>query len=106
MSHHTSYPHYIKIWGILLGLLVVSVCGPMLGHKIVTLITAFGIAIVKAYIVASQFMHLNVEKKYISWLLLGMVCLLLVFFMGTAPDAMKHKGQNWEKISMDIYKGH
>ena len=62
-----------------------------------TLITAFGIAIVKAYIVASNFMHLNIEKKYISYLLLTMVVLLGMFFFGTAADVMKSHGSNWVK---------
>ena len=44
-------------------LLVVSVAGPMLEIKIVTLITAFGIAVVKAYLVAKNFMHLNIEQR-------------------------------------------
>jgi hypothetical protein len=45
----------------------------MFGNKILTLITAFGIAIVKALIVAAFFMHLNVEKKYIWYVLLTML---------------------------------
>ena len=40
----------------------VSVVGPMLGIRAVTLITAFGIALVKAYLVAKNFMHLNVAE--------------------------------------------
>ena len=63
MGHNVSDQHYVKIWGILLVLLVISICGPMLEIKVVTLITAFGIAIVKAWVVASYFMHLNIEKN-------------------------------------------
>ena len=49
-AHAPSHGHtnYVAIWGILVALLVVSVLGPMLGIRVVTLITAFGIAIVKA----------------------------------------------------------
>ena len=46
-AHAHEHPNYIKIWGILLALLCVSIAGPMLGIKVVTLITAFGIAIVR-----------------------------------------------------------
>ena len=94
---HVSDKHYIKIWAILLVLLVISICGPMLEIKVVTLITAFGIAFVKAYIVASYFMHLNIEKKYITYMLLSMLILLLVFFFATAVDVMKFDGNNWQK---------
>ena len=43
---HAAHPpvNYIRIWQILLALLVVSVAGPFIGIKVVTLITAFGIA--------------------------------------------------------------
>lgn len=98
MSHHeVSATHYIKIWALLLVLLVVSICGPMLGIKVVTLLTAFGIAIVKAYIVAANFMHLNVEKRIISYMLLAMLGLMFVFFFGTASDVMMSHGTRWEK---------
>ena len=104
MSHDTSTPaagqahhhtNYVKIWAILLVLLVVSVVGPMLGHPTVTLLTAFGIAFVKAFLVIKYFMHLTVEKKYIGFLLLTMLAFMLVFVAGVAPDVMKHEGQRW-----------
>ena len=45
MSDH-GHTNYIKIWGILLVLLIVSYLGPMLELRVVTLLTAFGIAFV------------------------------------------------------------
>ena len=63
MSEAYAHPNYIKIWFWLLGLLVISVAGPMLEIPALTIITAFGIAIVKAYLVAANFMHLKFEKK-------------------------------------------
>jgi caa(3)-type oxidase subunit IV len=95
-AHHTNY---FKVYGILLALLVVSIMGPMIGIKIVTLITAFGIAIVKAYLVAANFMHLRVEKRYVSYLLLTALALLGLFFAGTSPDVMKHRGRQWENVA-------
>ena len=40
----------------------------MFGIQGVTLITAFGIAIVKAYLVAKNFMHINVEPRFVGLL--------------------------------------
>jgi len=40
----------------------------MFGIKVVTLITAFGIALVKAYLVAKNFMHINVERRFIPYI--------------------------------------
>ncbi|MBK7857521.1 MAG: cytochrome C oxidase subunit IV family protein [Archangiaceae bacterium] len=90
-----AHPSYVKIWGILLVLLVVSVAGPFLGIRVVTLITAFGIAIVKAYIVARYFMHINIEKKYVAYLVGAMVILMVLMVGAAAPDIMHHEGANW-----------
>jgi caa(3)-type oxidase subunit IV len=98
-GHSGHHPNYIKIYFILLGLLGVSIAGPLVGIKAVTLITAFGIAVVKAYMVASNFMHLNVEKKYVSFLLLGALALMAVFYAGTSGDVMNHRGRNWENVA-------
>ena len=93
--HTTHHYDYVKIWGILVVLLVLSVLGPMLGHPMLTLVTAFGIAFVKAFIVIKYFMHLTVEKKYIGFLLLTMLAFMLIFVGGVSPDVMKHEGQRW-----------
>lgn len=95
-GHHTNY---VKIWGILVALLVVSVTGPMLEIRVVTLLTAFGIAIVKAYLVAKHFMHLDVEKTFVVKLLVVCLGLMMLFFSATAPDIMKHWGANWRNES-------
>ena len=97
-GHSHGPSHYIKIWAVLLVLLIVSVCGPMIGIRYVTLLAAFGIAIVKAVIVATEFMHLKYEKKIITYILLTMLLLMAIFFYGTAPDIMRGSGQNWEKL--------
>ncbi len=103
MSEHAEHEvNYIKIWLILLALLVVSILGPFLGIKAVTLITAFGIAIVKAYLVAKNFMHLNIEPRYAVYLLLTMLVFMLLLFAGTAPDVMKHEGSNWVKPAVHV----
>lgn len=91
--------HYVKIWGILVALLVVSVLGPTLEITIVTLITAFGIALVKAYLVAKHFMHLDIEPRYVVYVLLTCVAFMVLLFAGTAPDVMEHRGQRWENVA-------
>jgi caa(3)-type oxidase subunit IV len=97
-SHDPNHQpaHYIKIWAILLGLLAVSVTGPMLGIRTVTLIAAFGIACVKAFLVIKHFMHLTVEKKVAQYAIAGCFGMMLLFFMAVAPDVMRHLGTNWQ----------
>ncbi len=87
---------YVKIWGLLLVLLGISVAGPLFEKPTLALITAFGIAIVKAALVATYFMHLNVEKRYIRYMLYSMLLMIGLFFAGTAPDIMKPAGLRWQ----------
>ena len=108
-SHHGP-GFYIKIWAILLVLLMVSIVGPMFGSKALTLITGFGIAVVKATMVGAYFMHLKDEKKYITYLLLTMLLAVGLFFIAVAPDVMRTDGSNWTNQAahnlIEHYKGH
>jgi caa(3)-type oxidase subunit IV len=98
-DHGHAHTDYIKVYWILLVLLCLSVAGPMIGIKIVTLIAAFGIALVKAYLVAANFMHLKVEKRYISYLLFAVVAIMMLFYAGVSPDVMHHRGRQWENVA-------
>ena len=98
-GHVAHHRNYVKIWAILSGLLVVSVLGPMVGIRVVTLIAAFGVALVKAYLVAKNFMHLDIEKPIVGWLLAVALILMVVLYAGVAPDVEKSKGQGWEKTA-------
>lgn len=93
--HEAHHVNYKKIYFVLLGLLVVSVIGPEFGILWVTLITAFGVAFIKANLVIQNFMHLRTEKRIIKWTLVTSVVLMGVFFAGVAPDVMKHEGTRW-----------
>ena len=96
-----EHPNYVKVWAILVVLLAISVAGPEVGAatgiQAITLITAFGIAIVKAYLVCKNFMHLNIEKRYIVYMLSTCLVFMLLFFTATAPDVMRFEGTNWTK---------
>jgi len=100
MSEHAEEHHetnYEKVWAWLLVLLVISIAGPFLEIWWLTLITAFGIACVKAYMVAKNFMHLDIEPRYIVYLITTMLVFMLLFFTAVAPDVMKFEGTNWKK---------
>ena len=104
-AHHDD-TNYVVIWGVLCVLLGVSVLGPMVGVRLLTLITAFGIAIVKAFMVCRYFMHLNIERQYVVYLILTMLVFVLLFFAGTAPDVMKWDGDNWVKPKVEQASSH
>jgi caa(3)-type oxidase subunit IV len=94
---HVQHPNYVKIWAILVALLVVSVVGSMSHVRVVLLVAAFGVAVVKAYLVAKNFMHVNVEKRWVPYLLIMCLLFLAILFAGVAPDVMKQSGLNWNK---------
>lgn len=98
-DHHAPHgdSHYVRVYFILLALLTVSILGPMLEIQAVTLITAFGIACVKAFLVAKNFMHINLTPRFVVYLVTTSLIFMLLFFAGTAPDVMRSYGTNWEK---------
>jgi caa(3)-type oxidase subunit IV len=94
---HGHHPNYVKVWAILVGLLMVSVFGPMAGIRWLTLVAAFGVALVKAYMVAKNFMHLNVQKPIVHWILGAALALMVLLYGALAPDVQKGAGQQWKK---------
>jgi caa(3)-type oxidase subunit IV len=91
-QHH---PDYKKIYIALVILLAISVAGPHVGLKWLTLITAFGVALVKANLVVENFMHLKWEKVLAKWVLGVSLVLMALFFAGVSPDVMEHTGDRW-----------
>jgi len=98
-GHATHHPNYVKIYLILLVLLVISILGPELEIRVVTLITAFGVACVKAWMVAKNFMHITFTQRFVPYLIVTMLVFMLLFFAGASPDVMKAQGRNWVKPS-------
>jgi len=111
-DHAAHEKHYWMIWALLLGLLLVSFAGPIVGNALhdrgaittafarnITLITAFGIAVYKAWLVAKNFMHVTVQPRFVVYMLSTVLVFMLLFYAGTAPDVMEHEGANWAKPS-------
>jgi len=98
-DQHGHHVNYKKIYFILLGLLAVSVAGPFVGVVWVTLVTAFGIAVVKANLVIQNFMHLKWEKRLMKWMLGTSLLLMALMLAGVSPDIMNHEGNNWDNLA-------
>ena len=107
-AHHDDGSHdgpreYTKIAIILIVLAFASYIGPMVGDRFglhwLTMLSAFGIALVKAWLVIKHFMHLNVEKRYVNYMLLTALAFMMLFFAGVAPDVMNHRGRQWENVA-------
>lgn len=94
---------YVKVWFTLCVLFLISVAGPEVGEltgiKAITLITAFGIAFWKAWLVVKEFMHVPVEQPVIHYILITCLAFMGLFFAGVSPDVMNHNGSNWENVA-------
>ena len=94
---------------MLCALLFVSVAGPWVADLIrsssanaavaLTLLTAFGIAFVKAGIVIKYFMHLDTEKPIVWYALITSLVFMLLFFAAVSPDVLNHEGTRWENVA-------
>lgn len=104
---HIHHPNYVKIWAILVVLLIISVLGSFSSIRGVILVTAFGIALVKAFLVAKNFMHVTVEKRWVPYLLLVMVAFVVILFAGVYPDVLRHGGLHWsnDAAKQSVEKG-
>ena len=75
---------YVRIWGILVVLFIVSWVGPEVAEVVpipgLLFITAFGIAFVKAWLVIKHFMHLTIERRYVLYLLITGLAFMFLFF--------------------------
>jgi len=96
---HGHHRDYMKIYWILLVLLAISIVGPFAEITIITMITAFGVAFVKAYLVAKNFMHLDVEKPIIWYSLATALVFMVLMFAGLSPDVMNHEGSRWVNVA-------
>lgn len=105
--HEHSNRTYTLVFIALVVLAIISVIGPEVGAAlnlpIITLITAFGIAGVKAWLVIKHFMHLDVEKPIVHYFLVTSVVFMVLFFAGVAPDVGNHEGKNWENRAAKQY---
>jgi caa(3)-type oxidase subunit IV len=96
---HVHHGNYVKIWAILVVLLIISVLGPLTGIRWLMLFTAFGIAVIKAYMVAKNFMHVNLERRWVGYLLITCLVFLAILFAGVAPDVLRHQGLHWDNYA-------
>jgi len=72
-------PNYFLVWVWLLGLVIVSIMASLLLRKSVAVYLIFAAAIVKALLVAINYMHLKYERLLLY--ALAIVPLLIVFVL-------------------------
>lgn len=76
----------IKIWAALLIMLFVSIGFGYLENATVGTVLIFGIATIKAYLVAGYYMGLKREPRYIAGILASGLIFMVILFVYLVPD--------------------
>jgi caa(3)-type oxidase subunit IV len=82
--------HYLLIWGWLVALVVASVTFASVLPKLQAMVLIFAIAIIKAVLVARNYMHLKNEKAIIYAIALVPVAFILILLFALFPDFVYH----------------
>ena len=78
--------HYLMIWIWLLALVLVSVAAASILPKTQALVLIFTVAIVKALLVARNYMHLKYERAIIYAIVLIPLTFIIILFFTLFPD--------------------
>jgi caa(3)-type oxidase subunit IV len=78
--------HYLMIWIWLLALVLVSVAAASLLPKRQALVLIFTVAIVKALLVARNYMHLKYERAIIYAIVLIPLTFVIILLFALFPD--------------------
>lgn len=90
-TEHT-HPNYIAVWAWLVILLVMSVAAVYLPFsQTLTVAFIFIVAAVKAFLVATNFMHLRFEKSLIRAIAIVPVLLFLAMTVTLIPDIVYNR---------------
>ena len=82
--------HYLLIWGWLVALVVASITAASVMPKLQAMVLIFTIAIIKALLVARNYMHLKNEKAIIYAIALVPVVFIVILLFALFPDFVYH----------------
>ena len=86
MVSDTHTRHYLMIWIWLLALVLLSVAAAAILPKTQAIVLIFAVAIVKALLVARNFMHLKNERAIIYALVLVPLAFVIILLFALFPD--------------------
>lgn len=83
-------PNYLLVWMWLVILVVVSITASLLLPKSVALFLIFLVAVIKALLVALNYMHLKFEKPALYALVIIPLLVVAVLILALFPDFVFH----------------
>lgn len=92
MASHEAKPNYVAIWAWLVFLLAVGLAASFLpGTRTLGVALIFATAVVKALLVALNYMHLKFEPRLIYAIAIVPVLFVLVLTVVLFPDFVFHR---------------
>lgn len=85
-SKQADASKYVIVFGLLIGLLTISIPATIYGSGTVSTLIIYGVAVSKAYLVLRVYMHLNVEPRFITFILAGCFLAIVYMFFLLYPD--------------------
>lgn len=82
--------HYLIIWGWLLALVLASVAAASIMPKLQATLLIFSVAVLKALLVARNYMHVKNEKAIIYAIALVPLAMVVILLFGLFPDFVYH----------------
>lgn len=89
---------YKRMFVILALLPMLSVAAYLTGIRPLAIFTAIGVILFSTYFATTTFMHIDVEPRFVPYLVLLCFAFSLLYLFLTAPDVMMHSGQQWVKV--------
>ena len=87
---NTQTRQTLVIWYWLMALVIVSVAASFVLPKAEALVLIFAVALIKALLVARNYMHLKHEKALIYAIALVPLAFVIIFLIGVFPDFVYH----------------
>jgi caa(3)-type oxidase subunit IV len=87
---NTQSRQTLLIWYWLMALVMLSVGASMVLPKAEALMLIFTVAVIKALLVARNYMHLKHEKALIYAIALVPIAFVIIFLFGLFPDFVYH----------------
>lgn len=87
---HENRPNYLLVWLGLVILVIVSIGASMTLPKRAALFVIFTVAVIKALLVAMNFMHLRYERRWLYALAIVPLLIVVILLFALFPDFVLH----------------
>lgn len=89
-TNESGVRQYVVIFALLIGLLTLSIPVALYGSGTVSTLIIYGVATAKAYLVMHDYMHMKLEPRFITIIMIGCFAAVVYMFVLLYPDVVLH----------------